>query len=143
MRKLLLCFLCAAALCLIPAANAAAGAAPYYPEFTKNGDFPENAPRAVLISSFEEMCAFSDSEIYSRFDKKFFENNNLIIALLERGSGSISFALTGVWQEGDTLTVEVARHSPPMQTMDYRTHVLTLPIAKEGFSATKINLIIN
>lgn len=140
---------------------------PYNAEFFKDGIFPESRTSAAVIRTAEEMDGFiaeilEDSraggimpfgdeydfegilrDFYSRFDKEFFEKNNLIIALLERGSGSLRFSLDTVCLEGDTLRVTVCRTSPMMQTMDYRTHTMLLSVSKAVYDAPRAEIIIN
>lgn len=92
-------------------------------------------PADYLYRIENEIMAF-----YSCFDEAFFEHNNLVIALVDRGSGSLSFEIRELAMQGDTLVVSINRNSPMIQTMDYRMWVMMLEINKDCFNGDNIDI---
>ncbi len=68
---------------------------------------------------------------YNAYDGAFFENRNLIIALVDKGSGSLRFKLSGLTLNDSVLCATVGRQVPPFCTMDYRLWFLMLELDKQ------------
>lgn len=100
--------------------------------------YKENS--AIYPAGYLEMLEQEVRAFYSRYDEAFFADNNLIIALVDRGSGSLSFKLTDLYVKDDILIVNVERHAPMIQTMDYRLWVMTLGIGKDCFDGNKVDI---
>lgn len=95
---------------------------------------------AIYPVGYLDMLEQEVRAFYSRYDRVFFADNNLIIALIDRGSGSLSFKLTDLAVQGDTLIINIKRHVPMIQTMDYRLWVMTLGINKNCFDGNKVDI---
>ena len=81
-------------------------------------------------------------EFYSRYDKKFFKNKNLILAKVDQGSGSVSYKLKNLEASKGVLSIDVQKISPMAQTMDYVTWVLFLELDKSvDVDKIKVNLV--
>jgi len=77
---------------------------------------------------------------YSRFNENFFKDKTLIIALVDRGSGSLSFKLTDLIVKNEKLIARIKRNSPQIQTMDYRLWVMMLEVNKNYFDGDSIEI---
>jgi len=66
-------------------------------------------------------------QFYTRYTDKFFKDNALVIALIDRGSGSVQYSVSDVKVDSKNhATITINRKSPMIQTMDYIHWVLTL-----------------
>lgn len=85
--------------------------------------------------------AASVRESYKKYDGKFFAENNLVVATVGRGSGSVRYSVGGITCENGVLTVNIKRQTPMIMTMDYVHWVLTLQISKSyKFASVEISL---
>ncbi|MCL2509307.1 MAG: hypothetical protein FWF05_09045 [Oscillospiraceae bacterium] len=80
-----------------------------------------------------EWLRFGDAT--SEYGGDFFNNNILILVLLEEPSGSIRHTVTGVSKAGDTLTVHVTRHLPGMGTCDMAEWHIIIEAPRTFYSA--------
>jgi|GEM_PF-1815285 len=82
------------------------------------------------------------NEFYSRYDDAFFSKYKLIVAHIDSGSGSLSFDMNNMRAEQGTLVVNINRHTPHIQTMDYNRHIMFLSVARSyaEFDSVKIVL---
>ena len=95
-----------------------------------------------LNQDFADQLAKDIGAFYAPFCERFFENNFLVVALLDRGSGMLKFELTDLKMGGDeccgadefcTLLINIKKTSPLIQTMDFRHHKLFLTLDKATF----------
>jgi len=81
-------------------------------------------------------------EFYSPYDDKFFDQNNLVLAIVDQGSSLVGYEFLGFENENGLLTINVLRNAPMIQTMDFVTWVLNLELEKseKGFNIVHVNL---
>ena len=82
-----------------------------------------------LIRSQPELRGLVEG-FFEKYGEDFFGKNRLVIALVDRGSGSLRFELEGVSVVGSELEVKVRRISPFLQTKDMRQWVMVLGVDK-------------
>lgn len=79
---------------------------------------------------------------YYNYDDSFFQQNNLILAIVDQGSSRVSYELLGLESYDGLLTINVARNAPMIQTMDFVTWVLNLELDKSyDVERIQVNLI--
>lgn len=101
-------------------------------------------PYTEVIGSVEELEAYlaSAREDYqvgnmnvSDYDSAYFENNALLLAVLEEGSGSVTHEVLGITED---LALVIGRHTPEIGTCDMAEYhvAVELPaeLAEESFS---------
>jgi hypothetical protein len=99
------------------------------------------ADTAIVPEGFWEEQEGLVRQSYARFDKKFFKKNDLVIALVDRGSGACRYSVTGVTLEAGELTINVGRDCPMVMTMDYVPFVLKMEIPKD-YNAKNANIVL-
>ena len=66
-------------------------------------------------------------DFFKKYNDKFFKNNNLVIALVDRGSGSVKYDVIDFTVDSKGAgVVHIERKAPIIQTMDYIHWVLML-----------------
>ena len=106
----------------------------------KNGFLREGEPFAI-VKTFED---FSNRNRFGELDfsADFFEKNNLVFALVDQGSGNVTYTAENVEIKDGVLTATVKKDAPFIATMDFVSWVLVLEIDKSHkFTDVKINLI--
>jgi len=92
----------------------------------------ENPEWRYMLAEFTEAA----NAFYANFDERFFANNYLVIALVDRGSGSLQFKTTNVSLQENTLVVTIGKTVPAIQTMDYCHWFLLLSISNTHRAGT-------
>ena len=83
-------------------------------------------------------------EFYAVYDERFFEQHNLVMAIVDQGSSLVSYEYLDHENQDGLLTINVRRLSPIIQTMDFVTWVLNLELDKShDFNTVQVNLITN
>jgi len=80
-------------------------------------------------------------EFYAKYDTKFFEQNDLVLALVDRGSGSVRYELGDLAIDDGHIIANVTRISGMIMTMDYVEWVMMLEINK-SYNTQGINIIL-
>lgn len=107
-----------------------------------------------IISELNNNMAFTPDEylkeqekeiksFYASYDAKFFKEKILVIALIDRGSGSYRHELTSLTTTGDTLIVTVKRKVGMIMTMDYVPWVSTLELSKQYSNVNQVSVVLN
>jgi len=87
---------------------------------------------------FEERVRY----FFSYYDEEFFEQNNLVLAIVDQGSSSVSYELIGVDDNNGFLTVNVRRRVPRALKLDNVTWFLALEIDKmHPVTGIQVNLL--
>jgi len=81
-------------------------------------------------------------EFYSPYDDRFFKQNNLVLAIVDQGSSLVSYEFLGFENENGTLTINVMRKAPMIQTMDFVTWVLNLELEKTEKEFSNVQVIL-
>lgn len=121
----------------------------------------ERYPKSTVISSKPELNEYieNNKEIYSferghdecpafiehcnKYDDKFFEENSLILALLEEPSGSIRHKVEAITKKGDTFNVDIYTIEPTCGTDDMaQWHIISEVKKDTGISDTS-NVTVN
>ena len=138
---------------------AAVGALPFTARRIRTDGYHEGLvyPRAVLIGSAGELEAYilENQSLYSfgetfteaaaAYDEAWFAGHQLILAVVEAGSGSVRYTVTDVTAEKDgTVTVQVAVQSPEVGTADMAEWHLLIelegrPLAADAEIAVQLN----
>jgi|GEM_PF-3342654 len=81
-------------------------------------------------------------ESYARFDNDFFAQHTLVIALIDQGSGNVSYQVENVKIDHGKLKITIEKDAPMIQTMDFVSWVLLLELDNEyDYSSVKIKLV--
>lgn len=99
------------------------------------------ADTATVPAGYWEETEQQIRQFYSRYTPEFFTKKDLIIALVDQGSGSVRYELTGLSLENGLLTIDVARHSPMVQTMDFVSWLVFLELDK-GNVIDNVNVVL-
>ena len=106
--------------------------------FASRGDIEEYI--VTLIESQPDLRMMIE-EFFSKYDAGFFADNKLIIAIVDRGSGRLSFEVESVTVVNGVFQIGVNRLIPAIQTMDYRQWVMVLPVDGDlAFSSVNITM---
>ena len=69
-------------------------------------------------------------KIGTRYDEEFFQTRQLVLVVIDQGSGNVKHELASVKFRDGALELTVERSSPPFQTMDFVTTTLWLELDK-------------
>ena len=88
---------------------------------------------AIVSDGFWEQQEAHVREFYAKFNEEFFKTSILVIALIDRGSGSASYQLVNSSVTGRTFTVDIERGGGLIMTMDYVSWVLMMELCREVY----------
>jgi len=83
---------------------------------------------ATLTGSQPDLSKMIE-DFFEKYDTAFFADNKLVIAIVDRGSGSLRFEVDQTSVADNILQIKVNRLVPFIQTMDYRQWVMVLPVS--------------
>ena len=96
---------------------------------------------AIIPYGYWETFEKELREFYSLYDDRFFQQNNLVMAIVDQGSSLVGYEYLGSENKNGLLTINVKRIAPMIQTMDFVTWVLNLELDKtESFDSVLVNL---
>ena len=83
------------------------------------------------LSGFPAAC--------EKYDETYFKDRILVLVLVEAGSGSVRYQVTGVTQSGEELNVDIDVHAPEVGTCDMAEwHILIEP--EKGVDADRVQV---
>ena len=112
-------------------------------------------PVLTLISSPEELLSYCEDfdkwglneEFMKRaekYDESFFEERDILLCLLEEGSGSISHRVTGVKKtDEEFIDIYVETESPEAGTCDMAYHHIFVEVSKSDTGNTRLRLFVD
>jgi len=83
---------------------------------------------AIVPEGYFENLENIMSEEFAKYDEAFFYTNQLVLAIVDQGSGSVTYEMDRVGLRGGVLTIMVRRKSPMIQTMDFVTTTIHLTL---------------
>ena len=97
---------------------------------------------AITPDGYWEALEKQVRESYARYDQEFFKKNILVIALVDQGSGNVSYNLENIQNEDGKLTINVKRDAPMIQTMDFVSWVMFLELSNTcEISSVTVNIV--
>ena len=72
-------------------------------------------------------------ESYKKFDKKFFETKDLIIAMVDQGSSRVTYEVVNYTIYEGLLTINIKKDMPMILTMDFVSTVIYLAMDKDAY----------
>jgi len=136
--------------------------------FGNIGGFYSSNRTSIIIRNYEELVTWVDEiialakqddaivpdgywqsiekqvqDFYSKYNKDFFIKHDLVIALVDQGSGSVQYEVADICVKDNILTLNVTRNAGLIQTMDFISRVAMVEVEKGAcdFDAVKVNLI--
>ena len=97
---------------------------------------------AIVPDGYWESIEQNVREFHARYDEDFFKQNILVIAIVDRGSGNVSYDVENVRLDTEGIvTVDVNKKAPMIQTMDFVHWVLFLELDRAVYNdVTSINI---
>ena len=86
---------------------------------------------ATVPSGYWESFEAQVREFYAKYNPEFFTSNNLVVAIVDQGSGNVSYQLDNAVERSGVLYLDIVKKSPIIQTMDFVTWVLIMGIEKD------------
>ncbi|MCL2587586.1 MAG: hypothetical protein FWE31_05145 [Firmicutes bacterium] len=86
---------------------------------------------AIVFDEYFEGLEKSLRDQFIKFNEEFFRTHQLVVALIDQGSGSIQYTVDTVDFEDGKLTISILRKSPMIQTMDFVSTAVFLEIPSE------------
>lgn len=96
--------------------------------------------RASLAAFAEELCEYYQADrgenslkaMLLSYGDEFFKENNLVLAHIESGSGSVRYDVTGISISGDNFTMNVKATMPEVGTTDMADFFIVVELEKEA-----------
>ena len=90
------------------------------------------------ISKIESNPTFK--KFNSRYSDSFFKSKELVVALVDRGSGNAKYSVSGMKVEGGTLVIDVKKSLPGIATLDYVPWVMVMELDKGVFNYKDVRI---
>ena len=95
---------------------------------------------AIVPKGYWEGIERDVKKVYARYNAKFFKKNNLIIVLVDQGSGSVKYSVSSLGCNDGLLTINIDKISGMVQTMDFASWFLFLEIGKDACNVQNIKI---